>query len=227
VVIGKDVIRNGYPNCPDPAAWAAALTAAFARFPEFNALGAACIIGKAEMETGGLTQLDEGMRYSPQRMLEVFGQRAVRTDAAKAAVAAHVKNTPWPAIALNEAAEVAGDEVATGDRVYAALGGFAARGGGLIQLTGLANQTAFAQDMGKTLAEGRDYIRTVPGAAMTGPWYIAHVGGTAAANGGNMKEILRLVAGKRTMAELDQIWGVIHGDKQLAAFQRFKELLGA
>lgn len=227
VVIAEAVIRKGYPKCQDPAAWAAALTAAFARFPQFTLLGAATIIAKAEMETGGLTRLSEGMDYSAPRLLEVFGKRAVRTEAARAALAAHVKDTPWPAIALQEAGEIAGNEAATGDRVYAALGGFAARGAGLVQLTGNANHLAFAKDMGKTLAEAQAYMRTIPGAAMTGPWYMAFVKGTAAANAGDMKEVLRLVAGKRTMAELDQIWDVIHGDKQLAAFQRFKGLLGA
>lgn len=228
VAIASEVIRKGYPNCADPAAWAAALTAAFARFPKFIALGAACIIAKAEMETGGLTRWDENLSYkTPERLLQMFGQRAVFTRAARDAVAAHAKGTPWPAVALGEATRLVGNPVETGDKVYAVLGGFAARGGGIVQLTGLGNQAAFAMDMKMTLAEGRDFIRTIPGAAMTGPWYIDHVGGTAAANAGDMKEVLRLVAGKRSMAELAAIWAAIDGDKQMAAFQRFKGLLGA
>ncbi|WP_127785802.1 hypothetical protein [Rhodovarius crocodyli] len=228
MVVTETMVRQGFPRCADPAAWAKALTAAFARFPAFTPLGAATIIAKAQVETGGLTRWDENLNYSkPEQLLRMHGSRAVRTESAKAALRARPAGGPWPDIALAEAREICGKPMACGDRVYAALGGYEARGGGIVQLTGLDNQQAFARYLGLTLAQARDHMRTIEGAALTGPWYVQHFGGQDAANRGDMREILRIVAGKRTQADLAAIWSSIHGDDQMAAFHRWRGLLEA
>jgi len=204
VVVTEAMVRAGFPRCAEPAAWASALTGAFGRFPAFTPLGAATIIAKAEIETGGLTRWDEDLYYTSEAQVRrMFGARAGANPAA-------LLRNPQ----------------ALGDQVYAALGGYDARGGGIVQLTGLDNQRAFARYLGMTLAEARTYMRTIEGAALTGPWYISHFGGLPAANGGDMREVLRIVAGKSSQASLNQIWSAIHGDQQMAAFQRWRGLLG-
>lgn len=45
------------------------------------------------------------------------------------------------------------------------------------------------------------------------------------ANRGDMKEVMRVIAGKPTMAGLDAVWPDIHGDQQMADFEVFKEML--
>ncbi|RVT97883.1 hypothetical protein EOD42_08825 [Rhodovarius crocodyli] len=199
------MVRTGFPKCDAPDVWAGALTGAFARFPAYTRLGAAGVIAKAEIETGGLTRIDENLFYTTEAQVRLmFGSRAGANPGAL------LRNPK-----------------ALGDQVYAALGGYEARGGGIVQLTGYDNQLAYASYLGMSLADARAYMRTVPGAALTGPWYIWHFGGLEAANRGDMREVLRIVAGKRTQAALSGIWASIHGDDQMAAFQRWRRILGA
>jgi predicted chitinase len=202
VVITRDLIERGFPRCADPSAWAKAFTAAAQRFPGFNRTGWACILAKAATEAGGLTRWDENLFYtSADQVKRMFGSRA-------GANPERLLRNPK----------------LLGDTVYAALGGYDGRGLGVIQLTGLVNHRAFAADMGMTLAEARIFMQTIPGAAMTAPWYLDHYGATAKANAGDMRAVLAVVAGK-SVAGLDGIWAAIHGDNQVADFQRWQKLL--
>ncbi|WP_424813582.1 peptidoglycan-binding domain-containing protein [Roseococcus sp. YIM B11640] len=196
-------IREGFPRCADPSAWAAAFSSASERFPAFNRTGWACILAKANTEAGGLTRWDENLFYtSAEQVKRMFGGRAGANPE---------KLLRNPRL--------------LGDTVYSHLGGYDGRGLGVIQLTGLANHSAFAMDMGKSLTEARAYMQTIPGAAMTAPWYLDHYGATAKANAGDMKAVLAVVAGK-TVDGLSTIWTAIHGDQQMADFERFRKLLG-
>ena len=44
------------------------------------------------------------------------------------------------------------------------------------------------------------------------------------ANRGDMKEVMRVIAGKTTVG-LDAVWPDIHGDQQMADFELFKKML--
>jgi len=236
IVITRGVIERGFLLCADPAAWAAAFTAAAQRFPAFNREGWACILAKAATEAGGLTRWDENLYYtSVAQVALMHGMRAVTGGAAEDAMpayraaiqAARKAKRPDPVAPEAIAREITPllrNPKALGDRVYAALGGYDGRGLGVIQLTGLANQQAFADAMGMTLAQARAYMQTIEGAAMTAPWYLDHYGATARANAGDMKAVLAVVAGK-TVDGLSDIWASIHGDQQVADFQLFRRLL--
>lgn len=67
-------------------------------------------------------------------------------------------------------------------------------------------------------------MQTIPGAAMTAPWYLQHYRAVDAANRGDMRAVLTVAAGK-TVAAMDGIWASIHGDQPMADFERFKSLL--
>lgn len=198
------LVAKGFPRCADPVAWAAAFNGAAARFPAFNRIGWATILAKANTEAKNLTRWDEDLYYtSVEQVVKMHGSRA----------GAH------PEALLR-------NPKALGDQVYAAWGGYEARGLGIIQNTTLANHQAFANDMGMSLPEARAYMQTIPGAAMTGPWYLSRNGATAKANAGDMKAVMAAVAGK-SVAGMDSIWQSVHGDQQMADFERFKALLAA
>ena len=204
VTFSPTLIRAAFPRCADPAAWADAFTAAARRFPGFNSTGWACILAKANTETGGLTRWDENLYYtSVEQVTRMHGSRAGLS----------------PEALLRNPQRL-------GDQVYAKWGGYAGRGLGVIQLTGLANQSAFAAGMGMTIDDARAYMLTIPGAAMTAPWYLDHYGATDAANRGDMRAVLAVVAGKR-VDQMDGIWAAIHGDKQMGDFERFKAMMDA
>lgn len=204
-VITLDIIRIGFPKAKDPERWGLALTAAWQRFPQFNRKGVATILAKADTEAMNLTRWDEDLYYTTVEQL-------VRMHGARAG---------------NDPASLLRRPVATGDQVYQAWGGYPGRGLGLVQLTTLANHQAFARDMGMPLPDAREWMLTPEGAAMTPFWYLAKNGATAAANRGDMKEVMRVVAGKRDMAGLDAIWDRIHGNEQMADYRTFAELLHA
>jgi peptidoglycan hydrolase-like protein with peptidoglycan-binding domain len=63
-------------------------------------------------------------------------------------------------------------------------------------------------------------------AAMTAPWYLDHYGATAKAKAGDMRAVLAVVAGE-TVAGMAGIWASVHGDQQMADFERFRRLQGA
>lgn len=225
LLAGMQPAADDVPNVPP---WVAGLTAAFARVPGFSLLGACCVLGIVKQETGRLDRWDEVLRYKdPARILAVHGGRAVRTPSARAAVASHKAGTPWPALALAEAGEIVGNPVALGYRVYAAWGGYAARGLGGVQLTTLAGHQAFADWLGMSLADARALMATIPGAALTAPWYVWHHGGQAAANRGDMRAIIGLVVGKKPGPDLDRVWGVIEGEARMEHFRTFRRVLGA
>ncbi|WP_421988546.1 hypothetical protein [Roseococcus sp.] len=45
-----------------------------------------------------------------------------------------------------------------------------------------------------SLAAARAYMQTIPGAAMTAPWYLQHFKAVDAANRGDMRAVLAVVA---------------------------------
>lgn len=94
-------------------------------------------IGQMRHESAGFTRLEENLRYSPQRLLDVFGPRRVggTLDEAARLCAAGPK-----AIASRVYANMLGNgDEASGD-------GWTYRGAGLIQLTGRANYVAMGVD---------------------------------------------------------------------------------
>jgi predicted chitinase len=203
VVISAEVIRRGFPRCADPDAWAEAFTKAFAKFPQFNFKGAACILAMAGTESPGLTLLDSSGYTSTERIRTLFGSRA----------GANPEN-------------LVDNPKALLDQAYERTGGPMARGLGVINLTGLANHEAFAKAMGLELGAARLYMATIPGAAMTAPWYLDHLRGTDEANAGDMMSVLALVFGK-SRTDLQAIWSFIGGDRQMRDYEFFKNLLGA
>lgn len=201
----KGFVKWAYPHCRQPDEWQAALDNAFSAFPEFNRNGAACILAMANSETGGLTRWDENLNYSTAGQIkQTFGRRAGGDIGA-------LLNNP----------------VALGNQVYAHLGGYEARGGGIIQLTGLDNQRAFAEWAGMGLEDGRRYMRTIQGAAMTGPFYYRLIKMVAPLNSGDM---LAAIAGGLGKSKEDvqqlTLWSVIHGDIRMSDYGRFRDALG-
>lgn len=123
-----------------------------------TALRWAHVVGQLRHESNGFTRLEENLRYSPERLLKVFGERRVggRLDEAARLCAAGPK-----AIANRVYANMLGNgDEASGD-------GWAHRGGGLIQTTGKANYAGLLRD----LAINPDHVRTVRGAVLAARYF--------------------------------------------------------
>ena len=204
LIFTSGFIRAGFPRCDNPDAWANAFTQAAERFPAFNRAEWACIFAKVKTEAMGLTRWDEDLYYSTvAQITKMHGSRA---------------GTKPETLTRNP--------VKLGNQVYAKWGGYPARGLGTIQLTGLANHQAFASFVGLPLEAARSYMLTIPGAALTAPWYLSHYNATETANNGDMLGVMAVVAGKSPRA-MGTIWDAIHGDKQVADFRAFRDMLEA
>lgn len=205
-IITPDLIRACFPKAKaTPEQWASGLTNAWRRYPNFNVRGVACILAKANKESGGLTRWDENLYYTGlEHMIGVFGRARLG---------------PSPESLLR-------NPVALGNQVYGSWGGYAARGMGLIQNTTLENHQRMADDMGVPLHEVREYMLTIEGACMTPFWYLNEFNAEDKANAGDMWEVLRIVAGKASRQMLDIICPKIDCAGQVADYSRFLRLLG-
>ena len=127
------------------------------------------------VESGGLTRMSEDMYYTSAEWLhQVFPSHF-----ASAAAAQPYTRNPEK----------------LGDLVYAAIGGYAARGFGWGQLTGLANHGAYATASGRSLADARAAMQTPAGAADSAGWFFAMRGCAAAADRGDLLDVRRLWTG--------------------------------
>lgn len=102
-------------------------------------------------ETAGLSRVVENTYYSKASHIRLVFPRIFKTDEAAQACACNA--------------------AALADKVY---GGW--QGRGLAQLTGIANYTAYAVAVGRTLDEIRDYVLTPIGAADSAAWYFVWAG---------------------------------------------------
>ena len=84
-----------------------------------------------------------------------------------------------------------------GNYVYAALGGYNARGLGLGQVTGHGNHGDYARAIGKSEAEAVAYMLTPDGAADSACWYFVARGCAAPAEQGDLLAVRRIWAGVR------------------------------
>lgn len=118
------------------------------------------LIGQLRHESNGFTRLEENLRYSPERLLKVFGSRRVGGTLDEAA---RLCKAGPKAIANRVYASMLGNgDEASGD-------GWTYRGGGAIQTTGKAN---YAGLLGLHMTP--DSVRT-PDGAVRGAFYFFDV----------------------------------------------------
>lgn len=179
------LVMAGASSKVDVARIATALRISCLRFGITSIYPIAHLIAHLAHESGGFLRTVESMVYSPQRLVAVFKTR----------------------VTADIAAQIAGNEYATAERVYgyrADLGntvegdGYKHRGLFWIQLTGKANQTLFASYMGLTvdqLWQARDDAQLNADASC---WYCTRLrhGFIDAANANDLRATTRIVNGE-------------------------------
>lgn len=164
-MIAPEKFHKCFPIAKNPEAWADAINLLL---PQYGVAHVAEWLAQCGHESQGFTRMVENLNYSAQAMAETWpGRYAVDPKAKKKvpnelAVKLHRKPE---ALANNVYANRLGNgDEASGD-------GWKHRGHGLIQLTGLDNQLAFAKAIGKTIDEALEYMKTIAGAVESACWY--------------------------------------------------------
>jgi putative chitinase len=130
--------------------------------------GVCMLVAQLAHESGGFATTAENLNYRAEALLPVFGAHRISS-----AVAQRIGRT----------ATHPADQEAIANTVYGAAWGRKAlgntepgdgwrfRGGGLIQLTGRDNYTAFGKSVGMEAEAAADYVRTLAGAVASALWY--------------------------------------------------------
>lgn len=144
------------------------------------------LVGQLRHESQGFTRLEENLRYSPERLLKVFGARRV---AGSLDEAARLCKAGPKAIANRVYANMLGNgDEASGD-------GWRYRGGGLIQTTGRLNYVAAG------LAP--EEVRTPDGAVLAAERFLTKNGVWALMDANDVEGVTRKINGPR-MLGLDE-----------------------
>ena len=149
------------PRC-DVAVWHPLLVAAMGRWGIVTAPRVAGFLSQVAHESGECRRLEEGLSYSAERLMAVWPSR-FRTLAEAA---------PYARSPEALANHVYGARTDLGNRGAGSGDGWRYRGGGLLQITGLANHEAAAKGTGHPLVEHPELLRTPgPEAADSAGWF--------------------------------------------------------
>ena len=183
----------------DPAL-APALDAAASEFGIATPPRLAAWMGQLHHESGGFTRLEENLRYSAQRLTQVWPSRFPSIAAA----------TPF---AMNP--EALANKVYGGRMGNTQPGdGWRFRGRGLMQTTGRANYAAAATATGLDLLRNPDLLKTPAGAARSAAVFWSDHGLSALADRDDVAGITRVINGgqiglddrKAQVARAKTIW---------------------
>lgn len=139
--------------------WCAALIPEFVKAGVTTQKRIAAFLGQVAVESADFTALTENLYYTAPRLCAVWPSRFPN-----AVTAAPYAGEPEKLANHVYAGRMGNGDEATGD-------GWMFRGGGLIDLTGRATYTLFAQSCGKTVEEASDWVRTIEGAAASAVWF--------------------------------------------------------
>ena len=163
-------------------AFAEPLSAACARFGIDTPRRVAGLIGQCMVESAGFTALEENLRYRPEALVRVFGNR-VKGDAFALA-----ERGPQAIANRVYANRLGNGNEASGD-------GWRYRGRGLIQITGRDNYAAAAAACGKLYLERPDLVAQPEDACLTAAWFWSSAGLNTLADIGDWTSITRRVNG--------------------------------
>lgn len=128
----------------------------------------ASFLANINVESGGLLQLSESLNYRTEAIIKLFGRHRISIEDARK----YGRNSDHPA---NQ--EALANILYGGPWGKANLGntkpndGWICRGFGPKQITGRANQQAFADAVGMALEEAQAYMRTPEGGMSAAGWF--------------------------------------------------------
>ena len=124
-----------------------------------NPKRAAAFIAQTAHESGGFNFVKENLNYSAKGLMTTFKKYFPSEDLAR-----QYERQPQKIANKVYASRMANGDEASGD-------GYRFCGRGLIQLTGRANYTKFAQDLGISIEETVAYLETPAGAVSSAGWF--------------------------------------------------------
>jgi len=143
----------------------------------------AAFIGQCAVESAGFTALEENLSYSAARIAHVWPSRFPTIEAAE----------PYSRAPERLANHVYANRLGNGDE--ASGDGWRFRGGGLIQLTGRDNFTAFGKAHSIDAEAAAEWSRKMPGAAASAAWFWSSRKLNALADGWQITALTRAVNG--------------------------------
>ena len=169
----------------DPDRWAAAIAPACDAHGVTTPLRIAALLANAATETGFGRTLVENLSYSPERLAAVWPKRFPTVEDARPFA--------WNPEKLAEKVYGGrlGNGVGNGD-------GFRYRGRGLMQTTGKANYTAFANTIGASLEALPGILEMKEGAADSAAMFFQTSRCFPPADAGNIEEVRTIVNGALT-----------------------------
>jgi putative chitinase len=152
-------LKQVLPACADPAGWATALNPAMAKFAINTKDRAASFLAQIAHESGQFNVMEENLRFTAKRMVEVWPKRfPTEADAAPFA------NNPQALGNRVYALRLGNGDAASGD-------GFKFRGRGLIQITGRSNYAAVAKALALDCEAKPELLQDKPAAALSAAWF--------------------------------------------------------
>lgn len=169
MLISYDDFVKAMPRVKNHSVWHGPLNEIMAKYQINTKRRIASFLAQIGHESGDLNRLSENLNYSPAGLRATFGRyytqelanrhgRTANHPANQEAIANHVYDDRNPA-RTNKLGNIR-----DGD-------GWRFRGAGLIQLTGRANITQFADSIGMAPEEAADYARTPQGALESAAWF--------------------------------------------------------
>lgn len=168
--IDAPLLRIAFPNCPpgETLKWVQATQDACYRWGIDTIREVASFLANINVESAGLTQLTENLNYSTDALISKFGRHRISVVDAQR----YGRNAEHPANQEMLANILYGGEFGRENLGNTQPGdGWKHRGYGPKQVTGRANQQAFADAMGIALEEVPAYLRTPEGGMMSAGWF--------------------------------------------------------
>jgi putative chitinase len=161
-------------------------------------------------ESNDFRVLEENLNYSVEGLLKTFGKYFIRGKANPEDYARNPeKLANYVYMDSNRSKSAALGNTQPGD-------GWKFRGGGLIQLTGRNNYTAFGRDIGMTAEQAAEYVRTKRGAFESACWFWKKNNLARFADADDIDGMSRKVNG-----------GTIGLEDRRSKYERFKSILNA
>ena len=160
MILNYEKFKQLIPTNRESREWYEIARIMFDEYSINTPLRIAGFMAQCAYESSDFKTLSENLNYSAERLNEVFPKYFIR--AGRDANAYH--RNPEKIANVVYANRMGNGSIASGD-------GWRYRGGGIIQLTGKNNHSAFAKSVGKSLEESSDYVRTKKGALEAACWF--------------------------------------------------------
>lgn len=207
--IDLDLLQLAFPanNAAGLAPWVLPTQTACVRWGIDTFREVASFLANVNVESAGLTRLTESLNYSTDALIQKFGRHRISVEDAKR----YGRNRDHPANEEALANLLYGGEFGRKNLGNTQPGdGWKFRGYGPKQVTGRANQTAFATAMGMQVEDVPAYIRTPEGGMMSAGWFWKSHGLDAKAATPGVEDDRRAInGGVFGLADVERIFDLI------------------